>query len=256
MQLFLSLLIALSALYFNANPINENVQIRIFPYEKDGTMKATAMPEMKSNTNISAYNRRFEYVLINCATIHQPEMAERRKEIWSVYPDTVALKSNYLNAFATDTGLVQYFTVMIEAIDGTLQDRPTYTKEEMMEVASKFFYCDKVNADSSVQAHVCVGINGLKEANWNVDYTLLSAFCFESIFVNFDNDDSPIWEIFSENKATATQQHLPFYKDEEQFLEQVKLSLFEAMKNDSVFEAEMMQYYELNQNNLAFILVD
>lgn len=252
MKLVFSLLIAFTVTFFSSNPISENVQIRIFTYEKDGVVQATAMPEMKTNSNISIYNRRFEYVLINHASIHQPENAELRKEIWSVYPDTVALKTNYLKQFSTDSALLQYFTEMKDAIEAPTDDKTTYTQEEMMDVASKFFYCDKVNADSSVQAHVCVGINGIKEANWSKDYTLLSAFCYEAIFVNFDREDSPIWDTFSQLKETATQQHLSLYTNPENFLEQVKLTLFESMKNDENFRSEMVAYYQLNKSNLAF----
>jgi hypothetical protein len=71
-----------------------------------------------------------------------------------------------------------------------------------MEVSSKFFYCDQVNPDTSIQAYVCVGLNGVKEAKWNKDYTLLEAFCYEGIFTQFDNERSHIWDAFVSEKSS------------------------------------------------------
>ena len=123
-----------------------------------------------------------------------------------------------------------------------------------MEVDSKFFNCDLVNPDTTVQSHVCVGINGLREVQWQKDYTLLAAFCYEAIFHDFDRDVSPISEAYDSEKKKACQKYRPHITSLDRYLEDVKLELFERMRNDAVLKKELLDYYESNKDKLAFKL--
>ncbi len=233
--------------------IRDHVTIKINTYEREGEMRATSMPELKPDSELINYKRRFDYLLINVPEIHLAEKSEQRNEIWQLYPDTIELKRLYLNKYIEDEKLVNYFEETLAAIENPNLDESTvFTSDELMEVASKFFYCDKVNADTSVQAHVCIGLNGVKEANWKIDYTLLEAFCFEGLFNDFDKDTSQVWESFISNKKKASLQSSTDITTLDQFLEDVKLDLFERMSNDEVIKKELLDYYESNKTNLAF----
>ncbi|MDX2361763.1 MAG: hypothetical protein QNK23_13220 [Crocinitomicaceae bacterium] len=233
--------------------IRDNVCIKIYPYEDANEMRASAMPELKADSELMRYRRRLEYLLINVPEIHLPEKAEQRNEIWNLFPDTTKLKRLYLNKYIQDKKLAEYFGETFAPINDTnLEITKTYTVDELMEVASKFFYCDKIFQDTTVQAHVCVGLNGIKEANWDNDYTLLEAFCYEAIFNDFDKDSSKIWTSFSSLKDLSVQKYKAEIKSLDQYLENVKLELFDQMKKDEVLKEELLAYYELNKNNLAF----
>jgi hypothetical protein len=132
----------------------------------------------------------------------------------------------------------------------------TYSVDELMEVASKFFYCDQVMPDTSIQARICIGINGLKEVNWEKDYTLLQAFCYEAIFNELDNDESQIWNSFVSKKELTCERFKKDIKSLNAYLEAVKINLFEAMKNDEILKQKLLNYYELNRSNLAFVLIN
>ena len=152
--------------------------------------------------------------------------------------------------------LVSYFEETAKYIKNSNIPRTTsYTQDELMEVASKFFYCDKVLPDSSIQAHVCVGLNGVKEAKWEKDYTLLQAFCYEGIFNQFDNENSQIWDTFVSEKKKSADQFKMNITSPDQFLNDVKLELFKRMKNNDTLKKELLAYYELNKTNLAFNVV-
>jgi hypothetical protein len=127
--------------------------------------------------------------------------------------------------------------------------------DELMEVASKFFYCDKVNPDTSVQSHVCIGINGLKEIKWEKDYTQLAAFCYEAIFTDLDKDNSKIDESYTSEKKLAREKYRKNITTLDKYLEDVKLDLFNRMKNSTTLKEELWAYYELNNNNLSFKIV-
>ena len=102
--------------------------------------------------------------------------------------------------------------------------------------------------------HVCIGINGMKETQWEKDYTLVAAFCFEAIFNDLDNEDSQIRGAYVSEKNESSVQFRKNITTLDKYLEDVKLDLFTRMKNNAILKEELLTYYELNKNNLAFII--
>jgi hypothetical protein len=152
-----------------------------------------------------------------------------------------------------DKKLVAYFEETIAPINNpAMKIGKTYSVDELMEVASKFFYCDQVNPDTTVQSHVCIGINGQRETKWKKDYTLLAAFCYEAIFSDFDKDTSQVSEAYGTEKKKSCERFRKNITTLDQYLEEVKLDLFENMKNNVVLKKVLLDYYELNKANLAF----
>lgn len=237
----------------NHSIIKEHIDIEVYIYENDGKTQASAMPEIRSHSELNAYKRRFDYLLINVSKMHIPEHSAKRKKIWEMYPDTTKLKRLYLNEFVKDKKLVNYIETTNAAIfDSTFQVTITFTKDELMEVAAKFFYCDKVFPDTTVQSHVCVGLNGISEANWSKDFTLLEAFCYESIFNDLVNDTSQIEKSYRSEKKEACFTHRATFTTFDQYLKDVRSDLFARMKNDQILKRVLVEYYEENKNNLAF----
>jgi hypothetical protein len=233
--------------------IEQNVNIDVYTYEDDGKVKAAAMPQLKGESSLQAYRLRFDYLLINVPHIHGKDMVQKRIDIWSLYPDTVRLSELYLQEFSGDKKLKHSFMKSYLALANPKRKKKTfYSKSELMNVASKFFYCDDVLPDTTVQMHICVGLNGIKEANWDKDYTLLEAFCYEAIFHELDLDKSLVDAELLSVKDDATKKYKPAYTIKEAFLENVKLEVFERMKRSSVLEKSLMDYYQFNSNNLAF----
>lgn len=236
--------------------IQDHVKIDISTYNEGNETKASAMPELKSNSELLKYKKRFDYLLINVSEIHSPNKANDRNNIWKLYPDTIKLKQLYLNKYVEDKKLNRYFEETAKYIKNPDVTRKiSYTQGELMEVASKFFYCDKVLSDTIVQAHVCVGLNGVKEANWKSDYILLQAFCYEAIFNQFDNDTSQIWDTFVSEKKKSADKFKMNITSLDQYLQDVKLELFNRMKNNEKLKNELLTYYEKNKTNLAFKII-
>jgi hypothetical protein len=237
--------------------IEEHIIIKIYPYEFENEIRAAAMPELKADSELMKYKRRFEYLLINIPEIHLFEKMQERAEIGKLYPDTTEIKRLYLEKYAQDKRLVGYFEETVVSITNpNFEFKKGYTEDELMEVASKFFYCDKVLPDTSIQSRVCVGLNGVKEANWEKDYTLLEAFCYEAIFHDFDSEDAKIWDIFVAKKKESGQKLKKNITFLNQYLEDVKLAVFENMKNDEILKHQLLNYYELNRSSLAFKLIN
>ena len=252
-HLSLFLLISFISCQTKKSIIEDNVSIEISTYDDGGIKKASAMPELKPESELNKYARRFEYLLMNVSAMHQPTGVKERTEIWNLYPDTVKLKQLYLEKFVQDEKLVNYFEeTYVPIANPAWEITKTYTPEELMEVASKFFYCDQLLPDTIVQFHICIGINGVKEAKWDKDYTLLSAFCYEAIFNDLDKDASQIEASSLTEKKSACEQFKKNITTLDKYLEDVRLDLFSRMKNNAILKEKLLAYYELNKNNLAF----
>ncbi len=255
--LFLLILTFSISCRVNKSLIRDHVAIKIYPYEYENQIRAAAMPELKADSELMKYNRRFEYLLINIPEIHLPDKSEERNKLSGLYPDTLKIKKLYLKEYSRDKKLATYFEeTMAPILHPNRKVKRTYTEDELMEVASKFFYCDKVEPDTSIQAHVCIGLNGVKEADWEKDYTLLEAFCYEGIFTAFDDENSGIWDSFVSKKRKSGELFRTNITSLDKYLEDVKLDLFREMKQDEVLKKELLNYYELNKTNLAFRIAD
>jgi hypothetical protein len=237
--------------------IEENVSVEISVYEDAGVKKASAMPVLKTDSELRKYKMRFEYLLMNVSEMHQPTGVTERTEIWNLYPDTIKLKRLYLDKFIQDVKLANYFEETNAPIaNPELEITKTFNQEELMEVASKFFYCDQLLPDTIVQSHVCIGINGIKEAKWDKDYTILAAFCYEAIFDDLDKDSSQIDKAYTTEKQMACEQYRKNITTLDKYLEDVRLDLFSRMTTNAVLKRKLLLYYELNKNNLAFKLIN
>lgn len=235
-----------------SNAIRDHVTIKVFTYLQDQDTLASAMPELKDKSELMPYKRRFDYLLINNSKIHSIENASVRKKIWSLYPDTAELKELYLQEYVNDSLLNDYFQSTMNAIEPKNQGSFSFDEKELMEVASKFFYCDKVLPDSSIQSHVCIGLNGVSEANWSKDYTLLEAFCYEAIFHDLSKDSSALSEVYKNKKKLAIKKYRPNFTTTDQYLLNVREELFKAMNKDSILQKLLLDYYANNKSNLAF----
>jgi hypothetical protein len=254
---FFIFLVPLASCQLNHDLIKNEVAIKVYTYQDSNAIKATAMPELKADSKLQSFARRFDYLLINVSEIHQPNKFETRNSIWSLYPDTIQLKRKYLNEFSSDKKLKHYFAKTYKAI---LQDetkkKVEYSTQELMDVASKFFYCDSVLPDTTVQAHVCIGLNGVKEAKWAKDYTLLEAFCYEAIFSDLDKDSSQVWESFGAIKSKSEWLFRKKISSLPSYLESVKKEVLKQMNNDPILKTTLVAYYQKNQSNLSFRIVN
>lgn len=234
--------------------IQQNVEVRIYPSQDSTGSISTIQPEIKPSSSLYSFYRRFDYLLLNVPKIHQEDQNEKRSELWLQNKcDTNQLIKSYMESYKRDRKLNRYFkTTTTYVAQSAKKEPPTYTIVELMEVASKFFYCHNVLADTTIQAHVCVGLNGVEEAKWKRDYTLLEAFCYEAIFNDFDKEHSEIWNSFVAKKKEASLIHKPHITSLDLYLYIVKIDLFTRMKNDPILQRVLLDYYQENKNNLSF----
>lgn len=132
----------------------------------------------------------------------------------------------------------------------------TYFVSELMLVASKFFYCDKIiEKDTAIQSHICIGINGQKEFKSNRDLTVLEAFCFEAIFNYLVKRKGPLfYKEFYNYLGKVGKEKKSDFKDFDSYLLDVRKLIYNKMQHSKALEAALLKYYHQNKNNLNFII--
>lgn len=129
-----------------------------------------------------------------------------------------------------------------------------FSKAEMMETASRFFWCDEINPeDTSFTTKVCVGSNGNIALTTGRDRTVLEAFCFEAIFRSMDKDKKMMQEFYdsvrSANKSGKAQ-----FTSFENHLQFVRQEAFIAMQRSKALEEVLLKYYREHRDGVSFII--
>ena len=205
----------------------------------------------KTDNSLAAFMhqhpRRFEYILQN-----KTQFADYS----DLYPDTVRMTKSYVQRLSVNKPFLSYFSQLSSPIVTPQKTKKElFKKDEMMLVASRFFLCDQVRPDTTISWHVCIGLNGMKEANWKKDYTLLEAFCFEAIFDKMfskNEDETKYMEQFLKYVDQDTKKHRTTFKTKEQLLEAVKTDVFSHMQSDQELQRVLTIYYRQNEKSLPF----
>ena len=199
---------------------------------------------------MQSYRRRFEYILQNKTEFN---------DLANSYPDTIRINQAYAQRLAVNKPFLFYLSQLLEPLNTPASARlTTFKEDELMLVASRFFLCDQVRPDTTVSWHVCIGLNGMKEADWTQDYTLLEAFCFEAIFDKMfskNSDENRYMYRFLEAVDESTKKRRTSMKDKEQLLEQVKMDVFKTMQSDPILRKHLIDYYNQHSATLPFTIV-
>lgn len=238
---------------YSVAQLEQYFKIKSQQVEYQGKTYTQVYPALNTKTNdqLAAFMRkkprRFEYILQN-----KTQFADYS----DYYPDTVQMNKSYAQRLSVNEPFLNYFSKLSSTVVSSEKvKKEVFTKDEMMLVGSRFFLCDRIKPDTTIGGHVCIGLNGIKEANWTKDYTLLAAFCFEAIFDKMfsnNSDDTKYMEQFLKYVNQSTKTHKASFKSNEQLLKTVKAEVFRNMQSDDELRKVLMVYYNQNAKTLPF----
>ena len=201
-----------------------------------------------TNQLIRKYHRRFEYILQNRTDF-------KNDSFQNLFPDTLKMTNIYRKSIENDSKFKSYFMKLSQPLNKQAKKKESFTKSEIMDIASKFFYSDKVQADTTIFLHICIGING-QEINANKDYTILEAICFEAIFEKmFESKGSATqyMDNFSESVQKHSKENRNLAKvNLETYLLKIRHEVYTDMKNDKSLQETLFSFFDRNKSNLPF----
>jgi hypothetical protein len=191
------------------------------------TNKINSIRGDKVSVFIDQHKMRFDYLsfktMMKLFPMKETELSQKEER----YRSMVSSRDFYTNFLS---------------LTGTLTNplKPGFSKTELMLVASRFFYCDKVNPDSSVSYHICVGINGQHLIVPTRDLTSLEAFAIEAIFYYMDHDKD-FFNHTNKNVREISEEERRSYTDKSSYLTRVRDRCFALIEKDAVLEKILLK---------------
>ena len=220
----------------------------------NGAQKTSALTTVHKGFNdkfgqeLQEHFLRYEYLLLRHFQYHQ--------SIVQLFPDTA--KINHL--FCTQLKGPSEFRKNLELIcpAGFLSKKVKkvqFSSSEMMFVASRFFYCNKVNKDTAIIPKICVGINGIKEMNSKRDLSSLESFVFEAIFSLMQGEKEPEFiRDFTQSIQKSMAERRKNIINLDDFLIQVRNDCFKEMEQNEALKKSLLTYYEKNKKSINFTI--
>jgi hypothetical protein len=197
---------------------------------------------------IKNYENRFVYLLMN--------RTQWESIYVNLYPDTFKIRDLYFTSLVANKPFIDYLNKTIAPfVQKKEVTKTSFSQQELLMVASRFFYCDTVMPDTTIPLHVCVGLNGMKEAQWKKDYTHLEAFCFEAIFTYLrDTKKSGFMKNFVAITKSLKKSYIATYKTTKGLLNYVRSTSFKKMETDRILQQRLLEYYTATKSNLSFTI--
>lgn len=230
------------------------IELKAEKFKEEEDEYVGVYPTIKTKNNdvigkfIADNPRRFNYLLTNHSNFIGYE---------KYFPDTEKINRLYINDLRSNQKFVAYFKTLISPVISKEIVKDKYSINEVMKVASVFFFCDSVRPDQKIQTKICIALNGIKEAKFEKDYTIIEAFSFEAIFEAIEKT-APQRTKFVENFLKYVDEISEIEKSKlttsESYLNQVRLTVFNKMANDPELKKILLERYQKNSDNLSFVI--
>lgn len=224
-------------------------------YQEEGEGYLGVSPELISSGRdalsqaMQKYPRRFRYVLMN---------KTRFQNIYEkYYPDTTRINRLFTDSLRMNVSFMRVFGLLSAPF--TAEKKPVihFSRQQLMVVAARFFYCQAVRPDSGIASAICVGSNGLDELSSFPDQSLLEAFCFEAIFEKYYPCPG-VKHLFITRFLSfieeGRRQYTHLFVNQDLYLKSVREYCFKKMEQDDALASALLEYYEANKDNLAFVI--
>lgn len=218
--------------------MNKNVYFNIY-------VKGTKKSEFERF--LSSHDTRFKYLIL--------QNSRKLQKIQLLYPDTASISTKFCKEIIESDSVQEYFNALTpKNIVKWESKSESFTIKEMLEVASKFFYCDGINkTDTTIKFKICIGVNGRKADNSSKDVLLLEAFSIEAILYYLSKNRTPgFLNDFQNILRTQAIEKRKEFKDFDSFLFEMRQICYLKMQENIDLEKKLLKYYESNRSNLNF----
>lgn len=194
---------------------------------------------------VKVYTYRFEYIVA-----HALDTSLSRK----IAEDATTIKTKF-QEYLLSENFYKQFTLLINPSKTNPRANLIFSKEEYFHTGSLFFICDEVNKkDTSINYHICVGINGIPDHDKTNEKLALQALCFEAIFKNIIGSKSLLLKSFDSYISKAATKYRRSFVDYNSYLQNVRHTCFKDIEYDKNFQKILMTYYLENRESINFTI--
>jgi hypothetical protein len=167
--------------------------------------------------------------------------------------DSVARHKEFIQYLKTDTLFNKVMSDLIRKTVEKSQAKDSVSMDKLLNVAVKFFSIQKLTNQGYYVGKLCVGVNGLEKTE-NIRQPQLEAFCYTSIFNNYEGENFNMYAEFV--KAIKELYRVSLGIDPTEKLYRAQGAMFFLMWNNNNLRLMLKSEYEKNKENLPFILTD
>ncbi len=129
--------------------------------------------------------------------------------------------------------------------------REVVTADQLTMVAVRFFNPDRITETGGIQAHICVGINGLRDFEGERD-VMMEAFCYESIFEELGSKQ---YGMLDEFKSILTRvKGLQLSKDKAVKLSRAQGAVWALLASNAKLRKVLSNAYKMKKGYLPFVV--
>lgn len=165
--------------------------------------------------------------------------------------DSVTLQKTYITRLKKDSifnGIMRELALKSVERKAT---RDTVTMNRLLNFAVKYFSVLKLDPKGNYVGKVCAGLNGITSTE-AVRRPLVEAFCFSSVFRNYDGERFSMYKEFV--KAIEELYKVNLGVDNKEKLLRAQGAVFMLMRNNENLKKMLLVEYEKNKDWLPFIL--
>ena len=176
--------------------------------------------------------------------------------------DSIQLNHFYIQSLRESPKFNQYFLTLLNAylkpsgarIKG-FKASPAIqiTKDELMQVASRFFYAYNINAEENfIRYKICMGSDcygDIQALNLSKDLALVKAFCIMAIQQGFKKSELGLGKVFT--SIIKKNGHKDITNQAERLLK-ARNFMFEQMAQQKVLQQILLEAYEKQKSHLNF----
>ncbi|GAA3911904.1 hypothetical protein GO495_25735 [Chitinophaga oryziterrae] len=257
----ISALLLTSAITTNAQSLTSQVLkdkypalFKTFVYQGNIFEWVAAQPENDIFNDLTSKNALYlDYILNNQTSFD-------RKKIAVFKYDSIQLIEAFRNELRQDTAFnrnmlqLSYWYLKSKHINvADYQSTKTdLTTDQLINIATRFFFATKIQPDNNVGWKVCIGQNAYADDKRNSTYPLIEAFCFMAIMNNIET--AQYYQHFEEYGITISQQTK--YLPESERLIVARESMYKEMAGNSALKTALLNAYRNKADMLSFRLTD
>lgn len=232
-------------------------QTEVSEHEKYGKTVYTKVAELPSEHFLHSFVKEnywmIHYLQLNGAEIDHGKLQELGEEPTALaeYFNRSLVEDRKFNASLLT--LVSSFLTSQgkELVGHTPTTRNVISSEELIRIAVRFFFPDRITENGRIHAYVCVGIHGLKDVEDARDL-IVEAFCYETIFKEMGSEQYGLRDEF--DSILAHVKDLLLSKDNQTKLNRVQGAVWALLGNNPKLRETLSDAYTKKRDSLPFVV--
>jgi len=237
----------------------ETFEVIVYPM-RDDTLVTVGVPrELEGDNPLASFQRDngffLTYLMGNAIDFDRAELLEaevpieeRKRSFYEALRSDQRFSEALLTAFGRYLASQGGVLVGWEHTDVVRR----VTEDELQRLAVRFFYPDAVTEEGKLAGHICVGINGLEDFDWDRD-VLVEAFVYATIFRALREGKDGLDEEF--RAALEAAEALALSIDEETRITRAQGAVWAMLARSDNIRKMLRESYELRKAYVPFRIV-